>query len=195
MAQKKTRNQSKLIMEAALALAARHGWHRVQLQDIAKKTKISPKTIQADFSDIWDILIFTLRSIEKETTADVKTRLGGSWRDNLFEILMTRFDLAQKNRKAFEKIIPSLAKYPAALPRMARLFPETMVKMLDLSGLPDTSCRPLQIIAFSGIYLSLIHAWMEDDTPDLSKTMAAIDQRLTIFDQYFISKRQTQDNA
>ena len=114
MAQKRKPDQTKLAAEAALFLAGKQGWDRLSLAAVAKKAKLPLKTVEASFDDAWDILAFSLAGLEKQTSAAVDGHLGDNWRDNLMEILMMRFELAQADREAYAAIGPSAITSGAA---------------------------------------------------------------------------------
>ncbi|MEZ0226563.1 MAG: hypothetical protein ACAH83_18545 [Alphaproteobacteria bacterium] len=183
MAQKRKPDQTKLIAEAALSLAGKTGWDRLTFKDIAKKAKVSIKDVEAQFSDTWDILKWVLKRLESDTRDGVERHLGRDWRDNLAEILMTRFELAQAHRDAFASLGKSFARHPEAAPRFVRGFYKTLDGMLRLSGVSKKLCQPVCVAALGAVYLSLVDVWMKDETPDLSKTMAAIDRRLDLYAQ------------
>lgn len=186
MAQKRKTDQTKTIVDAALFLAGKQGWDAVSLADISKKSKLPLKTVSASFGDVWAVMEKALRTLETETTATVEKHLGDNWRDNLMEILMTRFELAQGHRDAYLAIAPAVMKHPKLVKRFGKSFYRTMERMLDLAG---ATCKkpfkPLGVAVMTALFLSLIHAWQEDDTPDLSKTMAAIDKRTGLLEQAF----------
>ncbi len=186
MAQKRKTDQTKTIIDAALFLAGKQGWDSVSLGDIAKKAKLPLKTVSASFKDVWDVMEQALRSLEAETAATVENHLGDNWRDNLMEILMTRFELAQTQREAYLAVAPAVMKHPKLAKRFGKSFYRTMERMLDLAGAPcKKQCRPLCVTAMTALFLSLVHAWQQDETPDLSKTMAAIDKRTGTLEQAF----------
>jgi AcrR family transcriptional regulator len=183
MAQKRKPDQTKLIAEAALSLAGKTGWDRLTFKDIAKKAKVSVKDVEAEFSDIWDILKWVLKRLEADTRESVERHLGRDWRDNLAEILMTRFELAQAHRDAFASLGKAFIRHPEAAPRFVRGFYTMLDGTLRLSGVSKKFCHPICVAALGPIYLSLVDVWMKDTTKDLSKTMAAIDRRLDFYAQ------------
>ena len=184
MAQKRKTDQTKTIVDSALFLAGQKGWDTVSLADIAKKSKLPLKTVSTSFKDVWAVMEQALRSLETETTATVRNHLGDNWRDNLMEILMTRFELAQLHRDAYLAIARAVIKHPELVKRFGKSFYRTIERMLDLTDAPvNKKCKPLAVAATGAIFLSLIHAWREDSTPDLSKTMAVIDKRSALLEQ------------
>jgi AcrR family transcriptional regulator len=180
MAQKTTSHQTKLA-EAALSLAAKRDWDSLAIKDIAKKAKVSVKAAEKTFPDIWELLKWIFKKLENDTKNLVKKQLGGDWRDNLGEILMTRFDLAQQHRAAYLSLLPAFLRNPQQAPRFARQFYRMLDDTLRLAGLEKKLCQPVCVAGLGAVYLSLVDAWSRDDTPDMSKTMAAIDRRLDLF--------------
>lgn len=190
MAQKRKSNQTKTspktrdkAADAALALAAKSGWDRLSLADVAKAAKLPQKDVAAAFTDGWDILAFVLKRLEDDTKAEVENYLGDSWRDNLMEILMMRFEKAQPHRDAFAAIGPSALRDPRVAQRFGREFFATLSRMLTLAGLSRGRCQPLFVAGFGALYISLVDTWLKDKTPDMSHTMAAIDKRIGLFER------------
>ena len=195
MAQKKKQNQTKVkkqrksadirpdVVETALALVEVRGWDHVTLEDIATEGGHSEKAVKALFDDIWDILIYVLQDIADKTKAEVAEYLTDDWRENAMEILMTRFDLAQDHRAAFKRLPRDLAKHPRTVRRLARRFYDTMRDMMLLAGFPAEDINPATNSAFGLMYISVVDTWSKDDTPDMSRTMAAIDKRLGYFER------------
>jgi AcrR family transcriptional regulator len=183
MARKHKVDQSELIAEAALFLAGKSGWARLTLSEIAKKAGLPVKAVTSRFKNTWEILAWILAKVEKDVQSEVEENLGDNWRDNLFEILMARFDNAQRHREAFAAILPSLLESPKAARYFVRPFLRTMRGTTRLAGLPRTALAPLHLAAFSALYVSVVDAWSRDDTPDLSRTMAAVDKRLEMFER------------
>lgn len=188
MAQKRKTEQSEFIAQAALSLADKTGWKSLTLKTIAKKAKLPEKAVAAQFKDTWAILRHVLQKLEKDTAKNVQKRLGKNWRDNLFEILMTRFDLAQKHRAAFKSLPHAFIEHPRTAAHFVKPFYKTMQGMLELSGMKKSRCRQAHIAVFTLLYLSVVDAWMKDDTADLSKTMAATDKRLEMFESLINAK-------
>lgn len=183
MAQKRKPDQTKTVIDAALSLAGKHGWDGLALADIAKKAKVPLAKVEAQFGDGWDVLAAALKGLEKDTSAAVGDYLGDNWRDNLMEILMMRFELAQPHREAYAAIGPSALRHPQVVRRFAKNFYETLDRMLQEAGLHKKKCQPLFVAGFGAVYISLVDTWLRDVSEDLSKTMAAIDKRMTLFEQ------------
>ena len=182
MAQKRKPDQNKKIMDAALSHAGKVGWDALTIRDIAKKAKMSEEAVTRIYADVWDILLDILKKLDADTLAEAGKMPDESWRDNLFEILMSRFDVMEEDRHAFTALSCALARAPAAAPRFVRPFGRSMRDMLQHAGAPAT---PLHVAAFGIFYLSIVEVWKNDETADLSKTMAAVDKRLGMLERFF----------
>ncbi len=122
-----------------------------------------------------------LKKIEEQTARDVKRRLGDNWRDNLFEIMMTRIDLAAPHKKTFAALPKEFRHDPKAIPEFARLFWRTMSRLLKLAKAP---AHPQHVAAFGVLYATIVDTFLKDTTRDHAKTMAALDKRLGLFEQF-----------
>lgn len=192
---KSHKKQQAALHAAALTLAARHGWSDVTASEIYAEAGIrssAPPTV-------WPLVTDILASLDVRVQQDVRDRLGGRWRDDMFELLMTRFDLMQPHRDAYSDIMPAALANPCqAGPVMTRRLTHSMHQMIEQAGVPVTGLqRHAAIVALSGIYLSLLEVWRQDDTADLAKTMAAVDQRLGWYESILatLSGRQADHRA
>lgn len=171
------------IRRAAMDIAGTSGWDTATLSAIAAQANVSERDVRAHYSDIWAITFDVLDDIEDRTQETVQDYLAGSWRDNLLEILMTRFDFAQEYRPALSRLLPYALRHPRRIKAFTERMYDTLQRMLLLSRIDDDRVTPPAIAAFSLIYLSLVDRWSKDDSADMSPTMAAIDKRLGWFEQ------------
>lgn len=140
---------------------------------MARKRKTNQSKLEASAA--------LLRKLEEKTIRAVKGHLGDNWRENLFEILMTRIELAGPHKEAYAAIPSEFRRYPKEIPAFARTFLKTMHNILILAKAPAS---PLHVAAFSVLYTSVINTFLKDETRDHAKTMAAVDQRLGVFEQF-----------
>lgn len=194
---KSQKKQQVALHEAALALAEEHGWVDLGIDEIYAKAGIAmpasaPKTV-------WPLVSEILATLDEAVLADVHDRLGGSWRDDMFELLMTRFDLMQSQRDAYSDIMPAaLVRSCHAGPVLTRRLTRAMHDLIEHAGVPvDGLRRHAAVVALSGIYLSLLEVWRQDDSADMAKTMVAVDHRLGWFENILsmLSGRQAHDHA
>jgi hypothetical protein len=59
-----------------------------------------------------------------------------------------------------------------------------MAWMMEAAGLSTSGVRgALRLIGITAVYMNVLRQWMNDETPDLSETMAALDKSLTHAEQ------------
>jgi len=173
------------VVDAALSLSVTLGWAHVTVSDIAQETGLSLAEIAEYFEDKGDILIALGRRIDKKTLEQIgQNSPEEPVRDRLFEILMTRFDVLTEDRDALLSILSSLKTDPAqaviSLPHLGK----SMAWMCAAAGVQTSGVKgAVQIASLTAVYLATLRIWMEDDSSDLSKTMAALDRNLNRADQ------------
>jgi AcrR family transcriptional regulator len=167
------------IIDAALRLAVLRDWSNVTMADIAGEAGISLSDLARSFDGREDILAAYARRID----ADMLEAAGNSWgsspRDALFDMLMERFERLNKDRAAVVSILGSFKDDPKqmviSLPHLGR----SMTWILEAAGIETLGWRgALRVAGLSVVYLYVLRVWTGDDTPDMPKTMAALDRAL-----------------
>lgn len=173
-------------VEAALRLAQVQGWDQVTLREIADEAELSYATLYAHFMDKTDILVALGRMIDQqvlEGMADISS--DASVRDTLFDILMDRYDALNDHRDGIVAILKSFHLDPKqaviSFPHLCR----SMSWMLEAANINTNGLRgAVKVTGLTVIYLRVLRVWMKDDSPDLSKTMAALDKTLGKAEQF-----------
>lgn len=169
-----------VIAERALALAAKKGWAKTTMADIARAAKISLPQIHDLFEDKTDIMTAISRMIDRrvlENTGDPDQDIP--IRDRLFDIMMERYDALNEYRDGIIAILGSFLCDPKdaviGLPQVCR----SMAWMLEAAGVQTSGpAGAARVAGLAVIHLKILYVWKDDDSPDLSKTMAALDKAL-----------------
>jgi AcrR family transcriptional regulator len=184
MAKKKPDIRKKLVT-AALGLAASHAWERLTLEQIAKAAKVSATETKKLFPNVNDVLVALVARVDDEVATAIRRPLSkGTARDRLFEVMMARFDILQKHRSAFLKIIAAIKRDPSLARILLPAQTQAMQKMLTLAGLKQDGVK--QLMATTGlmvIYGASLHGWERDESKDMARTMAALDRYLRYADK------------
>ena len=168
------------VVEAAFALAAARGWRHVALADIAAEAGLSLADLYAAFPDKRAILSFFGARIDAKVLAGTGEDMAGeSRRDRLFDLLMRRLDALAPHRAGVRALLADARRDPlfalAGAPRLLR----SMAWTLEAAGIPTAGIGGvLRAKLLAGLYLSILRVWVDDDTPDMATTMAALDGRL-----------------
>ncbi len=166
------------IVLCALDLAAKNGWDSVTLADIAEHCKIPLSDLYDSVEDKADILTAFGRMIDKKVMENFSVD-GESARDNLFDILMERFDALNEHREGLSSILESFKCDPKQLvigmPHVCR----SMSWMLEACGISTSGIKgAVRVAGLSGLYLKTLRVWLKDNTADMAKVMAALDRDL-----------------
>lgn len=163
---------------AMLNLAASKPFADVTMADIAQEAGISPADLHAeipcrhDLLNAWSLQLdaMMVREIDLDNQEDKP-------RDRLFELLMARFDALNEQRAGAQSILRSLRSTPALALASLPLIARSMQWTLEIAGLSKESPQGALILAgLTALYLKTLHVWLDDDTADLSRTMAELDK-------------------
>lgn len=178
--EKKSTGIKEQAVSAALALAEEKGWSHTGLAAIAEKVQIPLPVLRDHFDDKTDILAAYGRIIDKKTMEAAGAPDSSlAPRDRLFDLLMGRFDVLNENRAAVVSILKSFCFDPKqaiiGLPHLAR----SMAWMLEAAGFETGGIRgAVKVAGLTGLYLKTAKIWLEDDSADMARTMAALDKYL-----------------
>jgi hypothetical protein len=108
----------------------------------------------------------------------------GPVRDRLFDIVMRRIDVLQANRRGVLALLRALPSEPGLALMLTAASLRSMVWLLEGAGISATG--PIGLLRAKGmlaVWLWTVRAWQNDDTADLSATMAALDVALNRAEQ------------
>jgi ubiquinone biosynthesis protein COQ9 len=165
------------LIGAAFRLAAEEGWNRVTAAAAARAAGLPLAEARARFPSRSAILLGFGRLADQEALTDAPS--DGSVRDQLFDLLMRRFDVLQAHRAGVKALLRALPTDPATALLLASASRRSMRWMLQGAGLEATGQRgELQVQGLMTVWLWAVRAWDRDDSDDLSGTMAAVDTAL-----------------
>jgi AcrR family transcriptional regulator len=166
------------LIAAALDLAARQGWRRTGLNDIATEAGLKLHEAYALHRSKGAILRAFTRRVDREVLSGAVPDAGESARDRLFEIMMRRFEALKPHREAIRAIARDSIGDPHALLRVPAMR-LSMRWMVEAAGVSTTGCTGrIFVNLILALHLSVLRTFLADDSPDLARTMAALDQGL-----------------
>jgi len=166
------------IVDSALALAARQPWRRTSLADIAAEAGMPILAVHDVYRSKAAILDAFRRRVDAEILAGAGADPGERPRDRLFDTIMRRFDALAAHKDAVRELTRGAAGDPSAL-RAAPGLLQSMIWMLEAAGVDASGWRGLARAHLLGcLYASVLRVWLEDDSPDMTRTMAVLDRRL-----------------
>jgi len=172
------------VVEAALDLADSQGWRRTTLTDIARAAGLSLADLHRQLPSRGAILAACVRHFDRIALTGPAPDKDDKPKDQLFDLLMRRFEALKPHRKAVRSMAWDSFGDPAALLTLKRLL-ASMGWMLEAAGVPTAGVAGLakrRILLLA--YLSVLAVFLRDESADLGKTMAALDRRLSMIEPF-----------
>jgi AcrR family transcriptional regulator len=169
------------IIDAALALIPTAGWRRLSLSAIAAEAGLPLVSVYRAFRSKAAILArFSRRIDEKALAGPPAAEPEARPRDRLFDLLMRRFDALRPYRAALAVLRRELPGDPAAALCTGAAVLRSMRWMLDAAGIATAGLGGALALKLTAVaYLSAMRVFEGDDSPDLGRTMAALDRSLS----------------
>lgn len=166
------------IIDAALSLAAESGWRGLSLAEIAERAQVPLAELVEHFPSRAAILDAFSQRVDRRML-EGGTEPGEHTRDRLFDVIMRRFDAMAEHRQALSVILRQSTDDPWALLCGGRRFVKSMALVLETAGLSAAGLDGLaRIKGVSLVYLYAFKSFLDDDSADHSRTMAALDKAL-----------------
>lgn len=174
------RSDADRIIDATLALVASEGWRNLSLAAIADAAELPILRVYRTFGSKQAILCGLYRRVDQVAlTEPPAAEPAERPRDRLFDLLMRRFDTLRPYRPTLEVLRREL---PADLMTMlctGAWLVRSMRWMLEAANISTAGFRgAIAVKLTAAAYLSTMRVWARDNSPDLARTMAALDVRL-----------------
>ena len=165
------------LVAAVFAQAGERGWSRVSIVEAARAAGLDLPRARRRFPSKLHVLI-RFGSIADQTALTGATT-DGPVKDRLFDIIMRRFDALQAHRDGVIAVLDAARFDPALGLILTRLSTRSMAWLLEGVGIPAGGLRGLlRTKGLLGVWLYAVRSWTQDDSPDLSSTMTAVDKAL-----------------
>ncbi len=164
------------LIAAALDLAARKGWRNLGMGEIAIAAGVNLGEAFAAFRTKSGLLAAFARQVSETALAGGEAQ--GNPRERLFELLMRRFDALKNHRAGLKAILRGSVGDPATICGVPAAL-NAMAWMLEGAGISAEGWRGrARCLALTRAYAATFRTFLDDDSEDLAKTMAALDRRL-----------------
>ena len=166
------------IVDAFMALVGERGLAATRLADIAEAADMSLAALRAEFPGKLAILSAFSQRIDEAVLAGGPAEGEGA-RDRLFDIFMRRLDALAPYKPALRQMAKTARRSPgfaAMLNVMARRSQRWMhaAAGIDRGGVTGAIARQGSVLVFA----QTLATWLEDDDPDLARTMKTLDEAL-----------------
>ncbi|MEZ5838910.1 MAG: TetR/AcrR family transcriptional regulator [Hyphomicrobiales bacterium] len=178
MATEKTRQK---IVDALLAIAAEKRWEEIGLPEIAARSGVSLSALRGAFDSKLDILAAFAARIDEAVLDNLDEDMAEETaRERLFDVIMGRIEALTPHKAALKSIMRGIARDPLFAAAWGRVALRSQGWMLAGAGISTTGLRgTLRTQGLMLAWARVFRVWIEDDEPDIARTMAALDRTLT----------------
>jgi len=163
---------------AAMDLAGTEGWSRLSLSRIAEAAGVGLAEVQAVFPVKAAILDAFMAEIDQQVLSGGVADADDAVRDRLFEVLMRRFEALAPYKAGVAAVLRDVIDPTVGLIGVP-CFLRSMAWMLEAAGLSSGGIMGLaRLKGLALIDANTARVWLRDDSPDMAKTMAALDRGL-----------------
>ena len=168
-------------LDAFLALVAEKGYGGVTLREVGAAAGLGVAELYRLYRDKPALVAGFLRRVDDAVLTGTAAALDPeeTARDRLFDVMMRRYDALRPHRAVVRALRRAAGRDPVLALALAPALRRSMAAMLEAAAVPGDG---LPGLLRQGGLLALHHAvsrvFEDDETADLSKTMAALDSRL-----------------
>jgi AcrR family transcriptional regulator len=168
------------IIAAFRSLLAERSLEDVGFSQVAARAGVPLATMRVEFSSTTALLAGHIEDIDRQvldgTEADMAEEPP---RERLFDVLMRRFDVLAPHKEMVRSLTRSAARDPALALTLNGLAVRSQQWMLTAAEISATGLRGMvRAQGMALLYAQVVRVWLEDDEPDLARTMSALDRAL-----------------
>jgi AcrR family transcriptional regulator len=186
------------VLDAFLGLIAERGFTEVTLRDVAAAADIGLADLYRLYPDKVALASAFLARIDAAVLAGTPRQVDPeeTARDRLFDVMMRRYDALQPHRAALRAIRRAARRDPVLGLALGPAVRRSMVAMLEAASLSSEGLSgAVRQNGLLAIHHAVSRVFDNDESSDLSKTMAALDSRLKaaerwlqFFEKYKVSR-------
>ena len=158
------------------------GWENFSLEKLARKELIKTEDLNLFFSDKNQLIECFSEMIDEQVIKEIDLAEfnQNSVKDNIFELIMLRFEKLDPYKKSLTILLKELKYKPRVLNKITKKIFNSLDLFLEISNAKSNyvfDFFKLNIMFI--IYGYTFKIWLEDDTKDMAKTMAEVDKWLS----------------
>jgi AcrR family transcriptional regulator len=169
------------IIDALMSLAAERRFEDITIRDICAAAKVTLADFRDAFPSKGAVLAGFSKRIDRAVLSQTSEQTSSEdQRGRLFDVLMRRLDAMAPYRDALREISAWLRRDPISALAMNQSVINSMRFMLEAAGIDsDGFAGAIKLQGLALAWARIVGVWLEDNEPELSKTMAELDRELT----------------
>ena len=168
------------LIRTAFDLLAERGWARFSFAELARRADLGLGEVYAELPDRGALLRVLGRRLDREMLAIAPADLDGmSPRERVFELIMRRLDAMAPYKDGLRVLARQAGRDPALLASACCNLDRLARRLIDAATTEDGPVLGKAARrATEAVYLRTFRVWLDDDTPDMARTLAELDKRL-----------------
>lgn len=155
-----------------------NNWKDFSFEKVARQSGIPLSDFYQTFQDKSAVITALISHIDMQMLSEFE-HIEGSSKEVLFEIILTRLELASPYKVIFKKLFDECLSDPLSSLFISQKGLGSVQWMLEQSGLnPYGWSGMLRVQGLTVLYLYTLKTWFSDHSPDMGKTMATLDRGL-----------------
>ncbi len=174
-------------LKASMHMAAESGWASVTPEAVIERMGLGKNTLPDHIQTSHDILL----AFEKHISAQVRDSTGDFFsdetvKDKLFDIFMERFEAMRPYKSGLKSVFKGMNFKPKSAFLSKRPFRAMIKEIFETASGEEITCPKgeVKLIGLSLVYLKTAHVWFDDETDDMSETMAELDKNLSLGEEF-----------
>ena len=184
---KKNINKKISYIKLAFKLIEEKGWNDFSLEKLAKEESIKMEDLIFFFKDETKLIESFSEMIDEQVIKEVDLNEfnQNSVKDNIFELIMIRFEMLSPYKKSLDILLKQLKYEPKTLKKLTKKIFNSLDLFLEISNAKSNYVFDfLKLNIMFIIYGYTFKIWLEDDSEDMGKTMAEVDKWLSEAEGY-----------
>ena len=163
------------LLRLSMDLVARRGWTALSLWEVAQAAGLTEDELRDVFASK-SALLQSLQAVQAQALADGNLQDTPPDRDALFEQVMIPFEALQPYREGLAVVIRDSLSSPRSLGQILQVWRGALDRTDRFWGGGLRAILAQKALGL--VILATLRVWVSDDSPDLGKTMATLEQSL-----------------
>jgi len=175
-------NKKEKLIILGFKLIEKKGWSYFSLKNLAKENKSDLESIKIFFKNKSQFLVSFSEMIDNKVLANIdKDEFNkNSIKDNLFELIMLRFENLNHYKTGLKILLSDLKKSPVELKKIMKKVLDSMDLFLEIANVKNNYLMDfIKVNIIFIIYSYVFNVWLDDQSSEMSKTMAELDKWLS----------------
>ena len=175
-------NKKEKLIILGFKLIEKKGWSYFSLKNLAKENKSDLESIKIFFKNKSQFLESFSEMIDNKVLANIdKEEFNkNSIKDNLFELIMLRFENLNHYKTGLKILLSDLKKSPVELKKIMRKVLDSMDLFLEIANVKNNYLMDfIKVNIIFIIYSYVFKVWLDDQSSEMSKTMVELDKWLS----------------